>query len=128
VVHEPQGLRRRDQAHGDNLTGEGEGDDEQIYLDLLRVPPHVAHLVFVINSFKGHKFTDVRNAFCRLVEVESNAELVRFDLTGAEARTGVVMAAISRAGGSWEMRAIGAFHDGRTARAMVDPAAAALTA
>jgi len=111
---------------GDNLTGEGEGDDEQIYLDLWRMPKQVSHLVFAINSFKGHKFTAVRNAFCRLVDATTNAELVRYELTDSSPSTGVLMAVLSRQGSAWEMRALGAFKDGRTARAMVDPAAEVL--
>ncbi|GAA4017260.1 hypothetical protein GCM10022631_32370 [Deinococcus rubellus] len=47
---------------GDNLTGEGEGDDEVIEVDLTGVPQRAAHLVFVVNSFSGHKFSDVKQA------------------------------------------------------------------
>jgi stress response protein SCP2 len=112
---------------GDNLTGAGEGDDEQIRIDLGRLPSEVSALVFVINSFRGHKFTDVKRAFCRLLDGTSNAELVRFDLTESEARTGVIMAVLKRtAAGPWEMRAVGQFHDGRTAKVMVDPASRVL--
>ncbi len=112
---------------GDNLTGAGEGDDEQIRVRLGALPPQVAALVFTINSFRGQKFTEISRAFCRLVDAGTGAELVRFDLTESEPRTGVVMAVLRRTpAGPWEMRAVGAFHDGRTARSMVDPAAAAL--
>ncbi|MGQ0843961.1 MAG: TerD family protein [Sporichthyaceae bacterium] len=112
---------------GDNLTGAGEGDDEQINVDLSALPPQVAALVFTINSFRGQKFTEISRAFCRLVDATSNTELVRFDLSDSEASTGVLMCAITRTpAGSWEMRALGTFHDGKTGKAMVDPAAAAL--
>lgn len=115
-------------AHsGDNLTGEGEGDDEQIVVDLAGLPANVAGLVFTINSFRGHKFTDISRAFCRLVDAASNAELVRFDLTESKASTGVLMCAVTRTpAGTWEMRAVGTFHDGKTGKDMVEPAAAAL--
>ena len=53
---------------GDNLTGQGDGDDEQILLDLGGLPPNVAHLMFTINSYRGQKFTEIANAFCRLVD------------------------------------------------------------
>jgi stress response protein SCP2 len=108
---------------GDNLTGEGEGDDEQILIDLAALPSRVHSLVFTINSFRGHKFTEISAAFCRLVDVGTGAELVRFDLSESEPRTGVIMAVISREpAGSWEMRAVGEFHEAKTARAMVEPA------
>ncbi|MFC4942559.1 TerD family protein [Pseudonocardia sp. GCM10023141] len=103
---------------GDNLTGAGSGDDELIRVDLERLPPHAAAVVFVVNSYRGHKFTAVRNAYCRLIDLDSNAELVRFDLTESAPRTGVVMSVLRRAGSIWEMTAIGEFEDGRTVRAM----------
>ena len=62
--------------NGDNVTGEGEGDDEQIYVDLDRLPRTVASLVFTITSYRGQRFTEVKNAFCRLVEVRRWAEQV----------------------------------------------------
>jgi stress response protein SCP2 len=112
---------------GDNVTGQGDGDDEQIKVDLANLPAKVAHLVFTINSFRGHKFTDVSRAFCRLVDEQTNAELVRFDLSDSQPQTGVLMAVLSRTpAGSWEMRAVGEYHDGRTVKALVDPAAAML--
>ncbi|NED82447.1 TerD family protein, partial [Streptomyces sp. SID11233] len=69
---------------GDNLTGEGAGDDEVIVVDLGRIPQEVSGLVFTVNSFTGQKFTEVAKAYCRLVDAATNEELVRFDLTNAE--------------------------------------------
>ncbi|MGQ0623343.1 MAG: TerD family protein [Sporichthyaceae bacterium] len=112
---------------GDNLTGDGDGDDEQIQIDLTRLPANVHTLVATINSFRGHKFTEIRGAFARLCDARSGAELVRFDLTESAPNTGVLMCAISRAAaGTWEMRALGTFHDGRSGKNMVKPAALAL--
>jgi stress response protein SCP2 len=112
---------------GDNVTGAGEGDDEQIHVRLADLPPEVSSLVFTINSFLGHKFTQVSRAFCRLVDARDGSELVRFDLTESQARTAVLMASLTRtAGGTWEMRAIGSYHDGRTVKKLVPHAAAAL--
>jgi stress response protein SCP2 len=108
---------------GDNLTGAGEGDDEQIKVDLGALPPNVHSLVFTINSFSGQKFTDVARAFCRLVDETTGQELVRFDLSDSQPSTGVLMAMLRRTGTVWEMRAIGEFHDGRTVKKLVDPAA-----
>jgi stress response protein SCP2 len=109
---------------GDNLTGAGEGDDETITVDLGRLPAEAHALVFTVNSFRGQKFTDVRNAYCRLLDLESGAELVRYDLTESERRTGVIMSVLVRSGAAWDMTAIGEFHDGKTARAMYEPAEA----
>ncbi|WP_353947002.1 TerD family protein [Streptomyces sp. HUAS MG91] len=112
---------------GDNLTGEGGGDDEVIVVDLGRLPQDVTGLVFTVNSFSGQKFTEVAKAYCRLVDAATDEELVRFDLTNAEAQTGVMMAKlIKQFSGEWEMTAMGDFVKSRTVRGMVKPAAAAL--
>ncbi|WP_328661339.1 TerD family protein [Streptomyces sp. NBC_00334] len=112
---------------GDNLTGEGGGDDEVIVVDLGRLPQEVSGLVFTVNSFSGQKFTEVAKAYCRLIDAASGEELVRFDLTGAEAQTGVMMAKLIRQySGEWEMTAMGDFVKSRTVRGMVKPAAKAL--
>ncbi|MFF0046269.1 TerD family protein [Streptomyces sp. NPDC005498] len=112
---------------GDNLTGEGAGDDEVIVVDLGRIPPEATGLVFTVNSFTGQKFTEVAKAYCRLIDATSGEELVRFDLTGAEPQTGVMMAKLIRQfSGEWEMTAMGDFVKSRTVRGMVKPAAQAL--
>ena len=107
---------------GDNLAGMGEGDDETITVDLGRLPAEAHALVFTVNSFRGQRFTDVRNAYCRLLDLDSGAELVRYDLTESERSTGVIMSVLVRSGPTWDMTAIGEFHDGKTARAMYEPA------
>ncbi|MEU3373031.1 TerD family protein [Streptomyces sp. NPDC006660] len=112
---------------GDNLTGEGAGDDEVIVVDLGRIPAEATGLVFTVNSFSGQKFTEVAKAYCRLIDAASGAELVRFDLTGAEPQTGVIMAKlIKQFSGEWEMTGVGTFVKSRTARGMVKPSAEAL--
>ncbi|WP_198520690.1 TerD family protein [Kitasatospora sp. CB02891] len=115
-------------AHsGDNLTGKGGGDDESITVHLEGLPAEVCGLVFVVNSFSGQKFTDVKNAYCRLVDAATGEELVRFDLTHAEPRTGVAMCKLVRQfSGEWVMTALGEYVDAKTARSMVKPAAAML--
>ncbi|QSE79970.1 TerD family protein [Rhodococcus koreensis] len=92
---------------GDNLTGEGAGDDEVILVDLTRIPPHVSTIVFIVTSYRGHTFEQVKNAFCRLVDTTSNAELARFTLQGGMPFTGMVMAKVYRVGGEWKLQAIG---------------------
>ncbi|MFF4605642.1 TerD family protein [Streptomyces sp. NPDC001339] len=115
------------QHSGDNLTGEGAGDDESITVHLGGLPPEVTGLVFVVNSFSGQKFSDVAKAYCRLIDAQSGEELVRFDLTHAEPRTGVMMAKLIRQySGEWEMTALGEFVDARTVRGMVKPGGQAL--
>lgn len=112
---------------GDNLTGEGAGDDEVIVVDLGRLPAEATGLVFTVNSFSGQKFTEVAKAYCRLIDAASGEELVRFDLTGAEPQTGVMMAKlIKQFSGEWEMTAMGDFVKSRTVRGMVKPASEAL--
>uniref|UniRef100_UPI003C7C65A8 TerD family protein n=2 Tax=Streptomyces TaxID=1883 RepID=UPI003C7C65A8 len=112
---------------GDNLTGEGAGDDEVIVVDLGRIPAEATGLVFTVNSFTGQKFTEVAKAYCRLIDAATGEELVRFDLTGAEPQTGVMMAKlIKQFSGEWEMTAMGEFVKSRTVRGMVKPAAKAL--
>ncbi|MFJ6717050.1 TerD family protein [Streptomyces sp. NPDC091259] len=112
---------------GDNLTGEGSGDDEVIVVDLGRLPAEATGLVFTVNSFSGQKFTEVAKAYCRLIDAASDEELVRFDLTGAEPQTGVMMAKLIRQfSGEWEMTAMGDFVKSRTVRGMVKPASEAL--
>ncbi|MEU3617791.1 TerD family protein [Streptomyces sp. NPDC006872] len=112
---------------GDNLTGEGGGDDEVIVVDLGRLPQEVSGLVFTVNSFSGQKFTEVAKAYCRLLDAATGEELVRFDLTGAEPQTGVLMAKMIRQfSGEWEMTAMGDFVKARTVRNMVKPGAQAL--
>ncbi|MER7351092.1 TerD family protein [Streptomyces aurantiacus] len=112
---------------GDNLTGEGGGDDEVIVVDLGALPQEVTGLVFTVNSFSGQKFTEVAKAYCRLIDGATGEELVRFDLTNAEAQTGVMMAKLVRQfTGEWDMTAMGDFVKSRTVRGMVKPAAQAL--
>ncbi|MGC9497990.1 TerD family protein [Streptomyces sp. WG7] len=112
---------------GDNLTGEGGGDDEVITVDLGRIPQEVSGLVFTVNSFSGQKFTEVAKAYCRLMDAATGEELVRFDLTSAEPQTGVMMAKLIRQySGEWEMTAMGDFVKSRTVRGMVKPSAQAL--
>ncbi|MEU0525792.1 TerD family protein [Streptomyces niveus] len=115
------------QHSGDNLTGEGAGDDETIVVDLGRLPAEATGLVFTVNSFTGQKFNEVAKAYCRLLDARTGEELVRFDLTGAEPQTGVIMAKLIRQfSGEWEMTAVGEFVKSRTVRGMVKPAAKAL--
>jgi tellurium resistance protein TerZ len=99
---------------GDNRTGAGDGDDEQIIVDLVALPPRVTTLVFTVNSFTGDSFDRIENAYCRLVDASTGREIARYDLTGSGSHTGQVMAKVSRVSGGWDMKAIGEKTRGRT--------------
>ena len=97
---------------GDNRTGAGEGDDEQIMVDLPRIPPEIERLVFVVNIYdgtvRGQHFGMIRNAFIRLVDLSNNTELCRFNLTeDYSGMTGLVVGEIYRRNGEWKFNAIG---------------------
>jgi len=124
-------LKSRDgsiQHSGDNRTGEGEGDDESITVNLNNVPASVKHLVFTTNSFTGQNFSRIKNAYCRIVNDGNNQELARFNLTDQGEHTGVVMANLSRGAGGWEFKAIGKTTHGRTADDLVNLAVQAVRA
>lgn len=95
------------QHQGDNLTGEGAGDDEVVLVDLTRIPPHINTVMFIVTSYKGHTFEQIQNAFCRLVDGTTNDELARYTLQGGMPFTGMVMAKVYRQGGEWKLQAIG---------------------
>lgn len=111
---------------GDNLTGEGDGDDETISVALGNLPAAVQSLIFTVNSFRGQTFDQVENAFCRLVDLSNNQEVARFQLAEKGQHTGVVMAVVSRAGAGWNIRAVGTPTRGRTAQDLVELAIAAV--
>ena len=97
---------------GDNLTGEGEGDDEQIMVNLQRVPTTIQRMVFVVNIYdankRGQHFGMIRNAFIRLVDMNTRAEICRYNLTDDySGMTGLVVGEIYRHNGEWKFNAIG---------------------
>lgn len=95
------------QHTGDNLTGDGDGDDEVINVDLTRIPPYVTTILFIVTSYKGHTFAQVQNAFCRLIDATTNSELARYTLHGGMPYTGMVMAKVFRGADGWKLEAIG---------------------
>ena len=97
---------------GDNLTGAGDGDDEEIMVDLSRVPGNVDKLVFVVNIYDGaarkQHFGMIRNAFIRLVNMDNRSEICRYNLTeDYSGMTGLVVGEIYRKDGEWKFSAIG---------------------
>ncbi|UOQ43958.1 TerD family protein [Halobacillus salinarum] len=108
-------LRSRDgsiQHTGDNLTGEGEGDDEQIIVDLDKIPSKVNKLVFVVNIYDAVKrkqdFGMIQNAFIRVVDTGNRNELLKFNLTDNYAgKTSLIVSEIYRHETEWKFAAIG---------------------
>jgi tellurium resistance protein TerD len=97
---------------GDNLTGEGEGDDEVINVDLTTVPATISSIVFPVSIYegdaRGQSFGQVRNAFIRVVDQASGTELTRYDLSeDASTETAMVFGELYRNGAEWKFRAIG---------------------
>ncbi|QCB96201.1 TerD family protein [Arthrobacter sp. PAMC25564] len=97
---------------GDNLTGEGEGDDEQILIDLDAVAADIERIVIVVSihdaEARRQNFGQVRDAFCRVVNDETDAEVVRYDLTeDAAAETCMIFAELYRSSAEWKFRAVG---------------------
>lgn len=113
---------------GDNRTGDGDGDDEVISVDLEALPASVKHLVFTVNSFTGQNFEQVANAYCRIVDALSGKELARFNLSDKGQHTGVVMSYLSRSASGWNLTAVGTATQGRTANDLASQAAAAVNA
>ena len=91
---------------GDNLVGgAGAGaDDESITVDLRKVPDSVDQIIFTVNSFTGQTFAEVQNAFCRLVDETTGAEMARYTLTGGGPHTAQIMAKVFRTGTGWQMK------------------------
>ena len=97
---------------GDNRTGEGDGDDEKILIDLSVIADDVARVVIVVTIDQGEtrrqNFGQVRDAFCRVVNEETNQEIVRYDLTeDAAPETAMIFAEVYRNAGEWKFRAVG---------------------
>lgn len=99
---------------GDNRTGQGDGDDEQIIVDLPNVPAGVKTLVFVVNSFTGQNFSQIENATCRILDQTSGKEIAKYNLSCQGAHSAQVMAKLYRHNNEWKMAAIGENATGRT--------------
>ena len=102
------------QHSGDNRTGEGDGDDEQIAVNLARVPAHIKSLVFTVNNYTGQDFSQVENAYCRLVDGQSGKEIARYNLSAQGSHNAQIMAKLYRHNGEWKMHAIGENGRGET--------------
>jgi tellurium resistance protein TerD len=100
------------QHTGDNLTGEGEGDDEQIKVNVGTAPQEIDKIVFPVSIYdadnRQQNFGQVRNAFIRVVNDANGQELARYDLSeDASTETAMVFGELYRAGAEWKFRAVG---------------------
>jgi tellurium resistance protein TerD len=97
---------------GDNVTGEGAGDDEQIKVNLAGAPAELDRVVFPVSIYeaegRGQSFGQVRNAYIRIINQADNAELARYDLSeDASTETAMVFGELYRNGAEWKFRAVG---------------------
>ncbi len=97
---------------GDNRTGAGEGDDEQVKIDLTKVPIDVKKLVFAVTIHEAdtrkQNFGMVNNSFMRVFNNDSNAEIARFDLSeDASTETAMIFGELYRNGSEWKFKAVG---------------------
>lgn len=102
---------------GDNLTGEGEGDDEQILIELSKVPAGVHKIAFTVTIHDAEQrhqnFGQVSNAYIRILNGDSNVELIRYDLgEDFSIETAVVVGELYRHGAEWKFNAIGSGFQG----------------
>ncbi len=102
---------------GDNLTGAGDGDDEQIMVDLSAVPANIEKIDFTVTIYdaekRGQNFGQVSNAFIRIVDETSGTELIRYDLSeDFSIETAVVCGELYRNGAEWKFNAIGSGFSG----------------
>lgn len=107
---------------GDNLTGEGDGDDESIAIDLDRLPRQIEHVVLTVTSFRGQSFETIDNAYGRVVDSSNNRELARFPISDSGSHTGLILGCLSRNGGEWLFKAIGHRTSGKTVQNLVSDA------
>ena len=105
------------QHTGDNLTGAGDGDDEVIKVNLQKVPTEVQKIVITVTiheaTQRGQNFGQVQNAFVRVVNAQTNQEVIRYDLVeDYSIETALVMAEIYRKDGEWRLNAVGSGYQG----------------
>lgn len=106
---------------GDNLTGDGDGDDEQILIDLAKIPASIDKVAFTVTIYdaetRRQNFGQVSNAFIRIVDETTNQELIRYDLgEDFSIETAVVVGELYRNNGEWKFNAIGSgYHGGLAA-------------
>ena len=102
---------------GDNLTGSGDGDDEQIEIDLTMVPDNISRIAFTVTIYEADKrnqnFGQVSNSFIRVVNETSGDEIIRYDLgEDFSIETAIVVGELYKHNGEWKFNAIGSGFQG----------------
>jgi tellurium resistance protein TerD len=113
LVHPSESVKHM----GDNLTGAGEGDDEQIEVDLTKIPANIEKVAFTVTIYdadvRRQNFGQVSNAFIRIVDEATNQELIRYDLgEDFSIETAIVVGELYRHNGEWKFNAIGSGFQG----------------
>lgn len=113
LMHPSESLKHM----GDNLTGEGEGDDEQIFVDLTKLPSNVSKVAFTVTIYeaeeRGQNFGQVSNSFIRIVDESTGQELIHYDLgEDFSIETAVVVGELYKHNGEWKFNAIGSGFQG----------------
>ena len=113
LVHPSESVKHM----GDNLTGEGDGDDEQIVVDLSKIPAEYDRIVIVVNIYhavqRKQHFGMIENAFIRLVDGKNNREMCKYDLSEDYSdMTAMIFGEVYRHDGEWKFNAIGSGYQG----------------
>ncbi len=102
---------------GDNLTGSGDGDDEQIVVDLSKIPAHIERIAFTVTIYdadvRHQNFGQVSNAYIRIVDMKTGAEIIHYDLgEDFSIETAIVVGELYKRNGDWKFNAIGSGFQG----------------
>ncbi len=102
---------------GDNLTGSGDGDDEQIVVDLTKIPANIERIAFTVTIYdadvRHQNFGQVSNAYIRIVDMATGAEVIHYDLgEDFSIETAIVVGELYKRGGDWKFNAIGSGFQG----------------
>ena len=113
LIHSSESVKHM----GDNLTGEGEGDDEQILVDLTKIPANISKIAFTVTihdaAARKQNFGQVSNSFIRIVDNSNDKELIRYDLgEDFSIETAAVFGELYKNGGEWKFNAIGSGYQG----------------
>lgn len=107
--------------NGDNLTGDGEGDDETIDIDLTKLPQRAKYLILTVNSFRNQRFSEVENASCSVYDMQDGrkTKLAYMNISEKGNHTGMVMVAIERVDGGWKVNPLGQASAGNVVSDMI---------
>lgn len=102
---------------GDNRTGDGDGDDEEVIVDLSKIPSYIDKIAFTVTIYeavaRGQNFGQVSNSYCRVVDVDTQSEVLKYDLgEDFSIETAIVVCEIYRHNGEWKFNAIGSGFQG----------------